>query len=106
MYKVVFGLKRKSGLTQEQFRDFWLDDHAPKVAKLPGLRKYVVDIALDANEERVADGYAVLWFDSAEAFRAAFGSEYARTVVLPNNQHFNDMDNVTRVAVEEHVILA
>lgn len=106
MFKVVFSLKRTAGMSLADFRDFWLEDHAPKVARLPGLRKYHVDICTDdGDESRPADGFAVLWFDDADGFRTAFGSDYARDEVLPNNEKFNDATRRTAYLVEEHVFL-
>lgn len=106
MYKVVFSLKRKPGMTQDEFRSFWLEDHAPKVARLPGLRRYTVDICVDdGDESRQADGFAVVWFDDADAFRTGFGSDYARDEVLPNNDNFNDASRRAVYVVDEHTFL-
>lgn len=106
MYKVVFSLKRKPGMTLAEFREFWLTDHAPKVARLPGVRRYQVDVCVDdGDDQRPGDGFAVLWFDDAEGFRAAFGSDYARDEVLPNNDNFNDATRRTAYVVEEHTFL-
>lgn len=104
MFKAIFALRRKPGMSQAEFRDFWLNDHAPKVAKIPGLRKYVVDIARDEEADRRVDGYATVWFDDQAAFQAGFGGDYARTEVLPNNANFNRMDEILTLEVTEHVI--
>ncbi len=101
---MMFGLTRKPGMSLRAFRDFWLEDHAPKVARLPKLRRYTIDIAADESAERPCDGFATLWFDSREEFVAAFASEYARTAVVPNNQNFNDFSKVIRFEAEEHEI--
>lgn len=106
MYKVVFSLKRKPGMSQNEFREFWLHDHAPKVARLPGLRRYHVDICVDdGGEQRPADGFAFVWFDDADAFLAGFGSDYARDEVLPNNENFNDATRRAAYVVEESTFL-
>lgn len=105
MFKAIFALRRKPGMSQAAFRDFWLNDHAPKVAKIPGLRKYVVDIATGEEADRRVDGYATVWFDDLAGFQAGFGGEYARAEVLPNNANFNRMDEILTLEVEEHAIL-
>lgn len=104
MLKVIFGLTRKPELSLEAFRRFWLEDHAPKVSRLPKLRRYTVDIFADDEPARPCDGFATLWFDSRADFLAAFGSEYGRTVAFPNNAHFNDVARIVRFEAEEHEI--
>ena len=105
MFKAVFALRRKEGMGQAAFRDFWLNDHAPKVAKIPGLRRYVVDIGLTEDASRSVDGYATVWFDDEKTFQAGFGGDYARTVVLPNNSNFNRFTEIIMLQVGEHVII-
>jgi len=61
----------------EDFRKYWLEVHGPLAIKLPGLRRYVQSHLIDeaylyANPR--FDGVAQLWFDSIEAFAAAFAS--------------------------------
>jgi uncharacterized protein (TIGR02118 family) len=105
MFKAVFALRRKEGMSQAAFRDFWLNDHAPKVAKIPGLRRYVIDIGLTEDASRSVDGYATVWFDDEKAFQAGFGGDYARTVVLPNNSNFNRFTEIIMLPVGEYVII-
>jgi len=99
MFKIMFGLSRKQGTTLQTFRNYWLEDHAPKVARLPNLRRYTIDIRTDDSQDGI-DGFATLWFDSQEAFAASFSSDYARTTVVPNNANFNQPDKIVRWAVE------
>lgn len=59
-----------AGVTPEK-GDAWLKDiHAPQVAKLPGLRRYVAynSVTETADYPRVAE----LWFDDYAAWRKAF----------------------------------
>lgn len=105
MFKAIFALRRKEAMSQAAFRDFWLNDHALKVAKIPGLRRYVVDIGLSEDANRPVDGYATVWFDDEKAFQAGFGGEYARTTVLPNNSNFNRSTEIILLPVGEHVII-
>lgn len=36
MFYVVFLVKKKADLTQEEFTSYWINDHTPLTAKLPG----------------------------------------------------------------------
>ena len=80
-------LRRKDGMTHEQFVDHWLTRHAALCAKLPGLRRYSVNLV---ERGRFAhfdyDGFSELWFDSEEDLQAALQSPEGRTLLadLPN----------------------
>ena len=37
-------LRKKDGITHEQFVEHWLQKHAPLCVKLPGLRRYSVNL--------------------------------------------------------------
>ncbi len=67
-----FGLlKRKEGMSQEEFQDYWLNVHGPIASEMEGLRHYSQHVVCD-NEHRhplgqgpiVIDGYSELQFDS------------------------------------------
>jgi uncharacterized protein (TIGR02118 family) len=80
MIKLIALLKRKPGLTREEFAERWLKDHIKLSSKMPGLRGYRVNIAIDHQPEGdgvepIYDGTAELWWDSVEAMEAAFDSE-------------------------------
>jgi hypothetical protein len=80
--KVMWFLKRKEHLTLAEFRAWWLDSHAPDVARLqaPHLARYVVNVRVDADdlpgkpaEEPEWDGVAEQWFATEADFRAVYG---------------------------------
>ena len=80
MIKLIALLKRKPGLTREEFADRWLNDHVKLSSKMPGLRGYRVNIAIDHQPdgdgvEPIYDGTAELWWDSVEAMETAFDSQ-------------------------------
>ncbi len=87
MVKLTFCLKRKAGLTLEQFQTYWFEKHAPLVRKHAAtlrIKRYVQTHSLDhefntalrasRNTPEGFDGVAELWWDSIEDFVA-----YART---------------------------
>ena len=81
MIKLITFLKRKPELSVESFQRHWRTRHAALVARLPGLRRYVQNHALDsAYRERDPDfdGVAEAWFDDTDVMRALEPSaEYA-----------------------------
>jgi len=106
MTKAVFVLHKRPGMDRDEFRRYWRDVHGPIAARMPGLRKYVQNHAVPDSPygDPPCDGIAELWFDSAEALRAAFASpEGAATMAdVPN---FLDPDRIGEMVVEEVAVL-
>ena len=87
MIKLVYCIRRREGMSAEEFRGYWREQHAPRVAELAKAlraRHYVQSHTLDSvfNEARQAsrvarapyDGLTELWWDSEEDLAAAMGS--------------------------------
>ncbi len=82
MVKCVVLVKRMPEMTVAAFNQYWLEVHAPPVAKLAPVRRYVqcptVELAYAVAEPKW-DGVAHIWFDDVEsAQRAAKSDEYER----------------------------
>jgi uncharacterized protein (TIGR02118 family) len=73
MQRVVIYLKRRTDLSQPVFFDWWLGQHRAVAERLPGLRRYIISLAADAQDGPF-DGMAELWFDDPAAADAAFAS--------------------------------
>jgi uncharacterized protein (TIGR02118 family) len=73
MIKVIVMLKRKIGLTQDEFSKYWKETHAQVALKhLPGITKYIQNHPVKLNDkEPPYDGVAELWFKDMDSFRAA-----------------------------------
>ena len=84
MIKLTFALTRRADLTREAFQAYWLETHAPLVARLREplrIRRYVqlhslpAEIADTAGAGRGGlpgyDGVAQLWWDSFEDMAAS-----------------------------------
>lgn len=78
MFKAIILLTRREGATREEFRAWWLGPHAELARGLPGLRRLVFNLVEDGDA--AVDGVSELWFDSREAFEAAYASEHGRRV--------------------------
>ena len=106
MIKIVSVLKRKPGLSVEDFQRYWRNNHAPIVSRLPGLRRYVQSHTLLGGYRRgqpAADGLAELWFDDSAALRALQGGP-ALAAVLADEPNFVNLRDFIQVYSEEHVI--
>ena len=77
MVKAIFIASKLPGLTLAEFFEHWHDVHGPLAARLPGLRRYVQNHAIqEAYSFRgmTHDGWSELWFDNLEALYAAVAS--------------------------------
>jgi len=100
MYAKVYA---KEGMTKEQFASYWLKKHAPLVKKMPGLKKYVINIVQETDgEEPGYQGTAELRFNSMEDLRKAFASPEGKKGV---DDVKNFARKVTNIKVEEIVII-
>ncbi|WP_254536900.1 EthD family reductase [Halomarina litorea] len=103
MQKLVFGLNRPDDTDFEAFREYWLEEHAPIAAELPGLRRYTVSFPDDPDRSQY-DGLAELWFDDRAALDAALASE-AGEATATDLANFAGDDDMLQLVVEEHVVV-
>jgi uncharacterized protein (TIGR02118 family) len=85
MFKAIILLSRAEGDTHEEFCRWWIDDHAPLARELPGLRRLVFNVV--DTEGAPFDGVSELWFDTEEAFEAAYASEVGKRVAADSLAH-------------------
>ena len=98
-FKAVILLRRRDDMTPEQFRQWWLYEHAPLAAQLPGVRRIVFNAAADNDD---VDGVSELWFDSEQAFVDAYATELGQRVAADSIAHVRSR---TRLFVTEHVVV-
>jgi EthD domain len=111
MIKVMWFLKRAEGLSQAEFRAWWLD-HMHLVADLqkPHLKRYTVNVRVEDDSLPAKpgdpfewDGCAEQWFADEAGFRAAYERatpSASRTDTLKHTSRFSRM-----VVTEHHVPL-
>lgn len=102
MFKAIILLSRGTDQSAEDFRRWWLEEHAPLARQLPGLRRLVFNhVHGDLNDAELPyDGVSELWFDSREAFDAAYATELGKKVASDSLAHVSGR---LRLFVEEHV---
>ncbi len=98
MFKAIILLTRRDGMSREAFRSWWLAEHAPLARQLPEVRRLVFDVVED--EQAPFDGVSELWFDTRDAFDAAYASEIGRDVATDSMAHVSGR---VRVIVDEQV---
>ena len=106
MIKVVSVLHRKSGMSVEEFQDYWRNTHGAIVSRLPGLRRYVQSHTLLGGYRKgqpAADGLAELWFEDSNALRALANTPQMRAVLV-DEPNFVDMTRFIQVHTQDRVI--
>src|SRR6476660_5164313 len=104
---MIFGAKRKPGLSREEFGRYWLTTHAEKAKKVPGIARYVINLAPDlsgSGRELPYDGFAEVWFESEEAMRSSARSPEIQ-VVLEDERNLFDLSTRFSVIVTENVMV-
>jgi uncharacterized protein (TIGR02118 family) len=125
MIKFVFCIRKRADLTDEEFRNFWRDTHAPfirSIAKTLRATKYIQSYTLNTavNAEIVKsrgldsppyDGVTEIWWESMEDFLAAVstpeGQEAARQYITDptvGEVNFVDFSQSRAFLTEEHTV--
>jgi uncharacterized protein (TIGR02118 family) len=106
-FKAVILLSRRDDMTHEQFRAWWLEEHAPLAAQLPGVRRIVFNAVAPDMADDVAntgvDGVSELWFDDEAAFTAAYATDLGKQVAADSMAHVRSR---VRLFVTAHVVVA
>lgn len=113
MVKLIVCVRRKAGLTREEFSTYWRQQHGPLVKSVPEfmrhVRKYVqchLTAAALPGEARFGsladyDGVGELWFDSPESMQQAFNEPRYLAVIRPDELKFLDHDQCLSFLTEE-----
>ena len=106
MIKVVTCIKRKAGMSVEEFQAYWRGSHPEVVVRLPGIRRYVqshMRLAGYRKGEPIYDGIAEVWFEDGKAMHALRGSR-EMAAVEADEVRFIDRATTRVIATDEHVI--
>jgi uncharacterized protein (TIGR02118 family) len=120
MIKLVYCLRRRSDVPEEEFYRYWLNDHGPLVkgyAEAIKARKYVQShtIAPELNDLFVEsrglaapyDGITEVWWDDLESLQAGMASaagKAAHQALKDDEANLIDFGNSCVFMTEEHLI--
>lgn len=102
--KVHIWLRKKEGMSDEEFRDYWLTTHAPIAGDgYEHLRGYTVHLVtrVPEGQERPYDGVAVLEWEDRNGFKADMGTEVAKR---STDDLATFTDGFGLLFVEEHAV--
>jgi uncharacterized protein (TIGR02118 family) len=95
-------LKRKDGMSLDEFRHWALEEHPELAKNLPGLRHYHMSVLLNGQTELPADAVSEMWFDSLETRAAAFATEAGKLAAADAIAHCSSR---THLLTEEKVFI-
>jgi uncharacterized protein (TIGR02118 family) len=120
--KLLFCLRRRDGMSRDEFEAYWRGTHAPLVrshAEVLGIRRYVqshsvpdaisVAMAGARNPPEPYDGVAELWFESLDAVGAAVATPEGRAAAVAlfeDEQRFIDHARSPLMMVDEFEVVA
>jgi uncharacterized protein (TIGR02118 family) len=100
--KAIIVLRKRPDIEWDQFRNYWLSEHAGITSRMPGLRRYTQDHMPKEprQEDRPCDGIEELEFDSPEALQTALASEEG-VAAIDDLSNFADVSSSGLMVVEE-----
>ena len=107
MVKMIITIKRREGMSHEEFVRYQRDVHRPILMSIPEARRYirrfVVSFPIPAPGYSGPDYDSVVeaWFDSMEDMNALYSSENFRSKVSPDHKNFMDLSAYGRIVAEE-----
>lgn len=110
--KLSVVMRRKQGMSFEEFDDYWLNKHGKLVLSVPEftrhLRRYVQchvlqgdDILPEGWVKADFDGLAELWFDDIPGIVAAFNEEQFLAQIGPDDPRYIDVPTTELMTVKE-----
>ena len=103
MIKQIFTMKRRPGMTFEEFKKYYLEVHAPLIKKsFPEIRKYVVNLALQRGKETPYDAVTEIYWDDIETIIRVAKSDTFKNVIMPDEDKFGDRQSGVVVLTEEY----
>jgi uncharacterized protein (TIGR02118 family) len=104
---LVFLYRRRADIGHEQFLCHWRDIHAPLVAAVPSIRRYVRDVVLPADGLPLRwHGAEELWLDDEQAADALMRDPQFVEGALADERNFIDTACVVRLRTIDHPVLS
>ena len=113
MFKAIVMIKRRKGMTMEEFIDYYESTHIPLALKfVPNLKKnvrhYLTSYGNDvygANSEPPFDVYTEIWFDDREDFE--LGMKYltepeTAKIIGKDEENLFDKSSIRFMTMEEY----
>lgn len=110
MIKMIITIKRKAGMTHEEFVHYQSKIHVPLLLSIPEavqyIKRFVVSYPINAHDYSGPDYDSVVegWFNSMEGMNALYFSENFIKKVTPDHKNFMDLSAYGRIVCEEDIV--
>lgn len=105
MFTVVWLVKKRADMTQEEFARYWIDEHTPLTAATPGMRAYRCYPMTSYDGSAPAfDAIAFAQFDDEASWRAAEQSPELQAAIA-DAVNFQTVEQTQGFYAEEHIIV-
>jgi uncharacterized protein (TIGR02118 family) len=111
--KYLAFLNRKDGMSRDDFKAYWFEQHVPKALRIPNLLRYRASICLaglngdsmlsDPHDTPAFDGVVEIWFDTVEAFDESFNDPSWNE--LRRDYYLNFAMGRLQLLVEENLVM-
>ena len=111
MIKMIITIKRREGMSHEEFVRYQREIHRPLLMSIPESRRYIrrfiVSYPVPAPKYSGPDYDSVVeaWFDSMEDMNALYFSENFLSKVDPDHENFMDLSSYGRIVAEEEAVI-
>jgi len=108
---MIITLKRRDGMTHDEFKDYQQNVHRPLLMSIPEMelyvRRFVVSypVATPRYPEPEYDSVVEVWFDSTADLEALFSSDNFLEKIDPDHGNFIDLSAFRQIISEEDVVI-
>ena len=114
MIKISELLVRKSGMSRDEFQNYWRRVHGPLVMSIPEIRQYVTKYVQShtlpdwfpflAGDEPLYDGVAEIWCEGIEDAQRMFAEPKFRALVSPDETKFLEPGGAVILAATQYLV--
>ena len=102
MIKQVFLIKRKEGLSHDEFRKYYVERHAPLVKEaFPQIVKYVINFVHQGKRGAAYDAMTEIYWPDFETLKRLNESDVYQKKVAPDEMNFIALGGATIFLAEE-----
>jgi uncharacterized protein (TIGR02118 family) len=111
MIKLAILLKRRKGMSHQEFLDYRRDVHAPLLLSIPETKKYVrkfivsTPVEAEGYQHSPYDAMVEAWFNSVQDLNAFYLSDNFVNKVDIDHINFLDVPAAVRLVTEETVVV-
>ncbi|KAL2611674.1 hypothetical protein R1flu_023366 [Riccia fluitans] len=118
LVKLVVMVKRKKGMSFEEFDKYWTEKHGPLLCSLPIFKEKTIkynQMHLDVSKMREYgtengfpifkdfDGMLEVYARSYQDFEAVFASDDYKNIIIPDEEKFTDREGIRMFFVQDEV---